>query len=466
MKRFIVSITFILCVVGIFLRAWNFWYFPVGGETQDEMAWSILGSSIIQTGKPVSWSYFAGYEKVGELRAGVDGAQFPLVAPALDHPPLFALIPGAVLSILGKQWDVLPSLKLVRTPMILLGTINLILFAYWQKRRNVLPSEKHVSLLLFATLPAVVFLSRLVVAENLLVTLLLSGLVVSTFRQGKWKKYVWFLILALLPLVKVSGAAIALAFIAWLWLKRGDTAQKKLWLWALSGFVTGTLLWFGYAAYFDFSLFMQVQLQQAQRDTGLLTLLSTQLSSMVLVEKVFADPWLILSWISAFIWFSQKKHDDSEKLISLLFLSQIAFLFVSVGEHTVHGWYRIPLWPLFCVMLSRWLFEVWENRNWVSLAWVWLWFGSLIRLAIFQVAGNVMFAWQGILGKMWLLVAGLFTGVSLLPDFKRKIQDQVWLGVAVVSLSIILLCHIGIIMSIEHQKYWEDVLYWEQGLRP
>lgn len=466
MKRWFFSATFLLCVLGVFLRGWNFWYFPVGGETQDEMAWSILGSSLLQTGQPVSWSYFSGYQKVGELRAGVDGAQFPLVAPALDHPPLFSLIPGLVLRITGVAWDVLPSLKLVRAPMVLLGSVNVLLFALWQKRRSVLQSEKHVSLLLFATLPAVVFLSRLVVAENLLVTFLILGLLLFTLREEPWRKIAWFFTLAAFPLIKVSGIAIALAFLSALWLARDEKGQRGLWKWALSGLLGGLLVWFAYAAVYDFSLFWQVQSQQAQRDTGMLTLISTQLTSMVLVEKVFADPWLILSWVSAFVWFAQKKQDASDRLISLLFLSQLAFVFVSVGEHTVHGWYRIPLWPLFCVMLARWMYEVWESRNWISLAWLWLWFSSLLRLSILHVFGNALFVWQSTVGKVWLIIAGLFTGLAFLPDLKRKTGNMLWNGVALVSLLILVLCHVGIIMSIQHQTYWEDVLYWEQGLRP
>lgn len=465
MKRGFWAITVALCLFGIFLRAWNFWYFPVGGETQDEMAWSLLGSSITQTGRPVSWSYFAGYEKIGELNAGPNGAVFPLVAPALDHPPLFSLIPGLTLTLLGEKWDQLPSLKLVRAPMILLAALNLVLFAAWQWRRGVNPNEKVLALLLFATLPAVVFLSRLVVAENLLVTVLLAGLLALSFLKGTWRSHVWFALMAFLPLIKVSGLAIALGFITILWLRRKEKNQTALWRWALAGLIAGVAAWFAYAGYFNFGLFWQVQSQQAARDTGLLTLISSQLLSFTLVEKVFLDPWLVLGWISAFIWFSQKENSGENREISLLFLVQIAFIFVSVGEHTVHGWYRIPLWPLFAVMLSRWFYDIWERRSWLSLAWIWLWLASLLRLAVFHLFDNAMFTLQSILSKVWLLISGSFVAASLV-QLPKKMNEKFWLALGVAGCLILLLCHTAIIMRIEHQRYWEDVLYWEQGLRP
>lgn len=465
MKRSFLAVVVALSLFGIFLRAWNFWYFPVGGETQDEMAWSILGSSLTQTGRPVSWSYFAGYEKIGELNAGENGAVFPLVAPALDHPPLFSLIPGLTLTLLGESWNVLPSLKLVRAPMILLGAFNLVLFAFWQWRRGVSLSEKGLALLLFATLPAVVFLSRLVVAENLLVTILLIGLNLLTFTKETWRKYAWFGALALLPLIKVSGVAIALGFVTILWLQRAEKNQKKLWLWALGGFVTGVFAWLAYAGYFNFGLFWQVQSQQATRDTGLLTLLSSQLISFTLVEKVFTDPWLVLSWISAFVWFSKKEQSSEDRNLSLLLMAQVAFLFLSVGEHTVHGWYRIPLWPLFTVMLARWIAEIWERKHWLSLAWLWLWLASLLRLAVFQTFDNLMFVWQSLLSKIWLMISAIFVGASLI-EIKKKWNEKLWLWMAIAGCVILIACHTAIIMRIEHQRYWEDVLYWEQGLRP
>jgi hypothetical protein len=464
-KRSFLALFVILCLFGAFLRSWNFWYFPVGGETQDEMAWSLLGSSLVQTGRPVSWSYFAGYEKVGELSAGENGAVFPLVAPALDHPPLFSLIPGVTLSILGKSWDQLPSLKLVRAPMVVLAVINLMLFAFWQWRRGVSVNEKGLALLLFATLPAVVFLSRLVVAENLLVSVLLVGLTLLTFAKEHWRKYAWFVLLASLPLIKVAGIPVALGFITVLWLQRAEKNNKGLWLWASGGLLAGILGWIGYSAFYDLGLFLQVQSQQAARDTGLLTLISSQLLSFTLVEKVFADPWLVISWVSAFVWFSQKEQSTEDRTVSLLFMSQTAFLFLSVGEHTVHGWYRIPLWPLFTVMLARWISEIWERRNWLSLAWLWLWMASLLRLTVFQIFDNLMFTWQSMLSKLWLLIAGGFVGASLI-EMKKKLSDKVWLWMALAGFFVLIVCHTAIIMRIEHQRYWEDVLYWEQGLRP
>lgn len=463
MKKLFAVALGVLFLLGSLLRLWNYWYFPVGGETQDEVAWSLLGSSLVQTGKPVSWSYFAGYEKFGELRAS-DDAVFPLVAPVLDHPPLFALLPGMTLTLLGEAWNVIPSLKVVRLPVVLLSVVNLALFFYWQKRRKITENEKVVALILFATLPAVVFLSRMVVAENLLVTGLLAGMILQTFQKGNWRRWAWFLLLALFPMTKVAGIPLALGFVTSFWVHRAQKENKKLWLWALAGLSMGVFSWFVFSASYDWGLFIQVQTQQAQRDTGLLTLLSSQIMSMVLVEKVFVDPWLFISWASACIWFSQKRMDQESQSISLIFLAQVAFLFLSVGEHTVHGWYRIPLWPLFTVMIAQWFTRIGKDASWFSFTWLWLILGALVRLCLFPVLGSQIYEWQALLGKIWLSFAGFFVFCGV-ASISKETEMRTWKGIVITSLILLIVLHTAIIVNIKHKDYWQDALYWEQGIR-
>ncbi len=467
MKRYMLWFLVGSFVLGSFLRAWNFWYFPVGGETQDEIAWSLLGSSLLQTGEPVSWSYFSGYESVGELTSTDGGARYPLVAPALDHPPLFSLIPGVTLSLLGKAWNEIPSLKLIRAPMVLLSILNLGLFIFWQLRRKVSENEKAVSTLLFATLPAVVFLSRLVVAENLLVTLILLCFILRTYDFGKWRNFLWFALLWMFPLIKASGLALGVGVIAFLWLERKEKKKNSLWLFASAGFFFGMISWILYAGLYDLSLFWQVQFQQAQRDTGLLTLFSSQMLPSVLVEKVFLDPWLLLSWMVPVFWFMGEngKKDSEDRSVSLLFFTQVAFILLSVGEHTVHGWYRIPLWPLFTVMIARWLTQIWEKKSLFSLAWFLILMSPLVRLIALSVLGSEMFAWQDLLVKIWMVCVGAVVGLSFLT-LSARMQNIFWRFAAILVSILFVLGHTLVIMQVNHQRYWEDVLYSEEGHRP
>jgi len=82
----------------------------------------MLGASIIQEQQPTSWSYFGAYQDYIYQDNGEDKA--PWVRPDVDHPPVFSLIPGFFHSLKGS-WDQIPSIKLIRFPMVLIGTINI-----------------------------------------------------------------------------------------------------------------------------------------------------------------------------------------------------------------------------------------------------------------------------------------------------------------------------------------------------
>jgi len=52
----------LILLAAFFLRVWQYYDFPIGGETADESAWTLLGASLIQERVPTSWSYFLPYE--------------------------------------------------------------------------------------------------------------------------------------------------------------------------------------------------------------------------------------------------------------------------------------------------------------------------------------------------------------------------------------------------------------------
>lgn len=451
-------------LLGSFLRAWQYWAFPVAGETQDEVAWSLLGSSLLQTGQPVSWSYFKGYTVLKIVDQGF--GEVKLVAPALDHPPLFSLLPGSILTILGKSWEAWPSMKVIRFPVVLLSLLNLGLFYYWLFRTNLASSGKVLAALIFTTAPSFVFLSRLVVSENLLVTWVLCIVIASNVKR-RWKSWFWGLLLFVLPLTKISGGAIGAAVVGWLWMER-DTRGKEFW-WALAGLAGGFLGWMVYAAAFDISLFWHVQLQQSQRDTGFLTLFSSQFFAPTLVEKVFSDFWISLGWFAGFAWVAQQvigaKISKTDRLILYLFLAQLAFIALSVGEHTVHGWYRIPFLPLFAYFFGALWQSIHDRRSWLGMAFSFLLISFVWRLGLWTVLGTEMYAWQNVLNRVWLLIAGAVAGVETLKVSART-ERFIWGAVIGFVGVLLLITHGVIITSITQDTYWQDELYLEQGLRP
>jgi hypothetical protein len=447
-------------IVGAGLRAWQYWYFPVAGETQDEVAWTFLGAGLIQTGQPVSWSYFQGYEVIKTIE--YQGANFPLVKPALDHPPLFSFLPGSVHTLWGNNWDSLPSIKQIRLPMVILSVLNLGLFIWWVVRTSSQRVFQLVAVVLAATVPSIVFLSRLVVSENLLVTWLLLILLFSTTRLEGWQKYAWVAIHACLPLTKISGLAIWGGSLVANWLERNSRVRKL----TVLGGLLGIGLLFIYVALFDWSLFWQVQTQQAQRNSGLLTLFSTWWWEPSLVEKVFGDIWnqiglmamLLLAWQQTL-----GKRNRMKTLVILLFIAQLAFLLLSTGEQTIHGWYRIVFWPLWVYTIAVLVDQAWQQRQYWALGIAWLLLAPVLRLGMVYSFGAGFFPWQANISKAWLGLAGLAIMTVFLPEkLRQQSQKHLWITLGI----IIVIAHMTTITMITHELFWQDALYLQTGIRP
>lgn len=450
-----------ICILGMFLRLFQYWDFPVFGETQDEFAWTFLGSSLLQKGEPTSWSYFAPYTQ--KEHVVLRGESYWFVTPALDHPPLFSLIPGLASTLKGTAWKDFPSIKVVRFPMVIIGSANVVLLAWWLYRATGKTLVTLASTAVLATAPSMVFLSRLAVSENLLLTWLLLILVSSTFT--KVPRWITFVIHMALPLTKISGLAIGVGSAVALY------QRKKDWKSAALGVVFGVFALCLYAWAFDWQLFLAVQLQQSQRDAGLLTFFLTQLWSNVLVAKPFTDTWITLGWwsaLGAIFWKKAPKEwrsTDAWATWQYLFLAQLAFLALSVGEHTVHGWYKIVFFPFFALGIGMAVQWVVSQKHWLGLASSIIIFAATIRSGLFYFFGPPFFELQSLINKAWYFLAGstiLPTVVSLPKTLERNIWRTAWLILTVV----VIVCNCVLIFSITHQEYGQDALYLDEGIRP
>lgn len=447
-----------LVLLGSGLRVWRYWEFPIAGETQDEAAWTMLGSSLLQTGRPTSWSYFGGYETLEVIERGAD--KFRLVRPALDHPPLFGLVPGLAQTLTGQAWRETPSIKLVRFPLIALGIFNLALFAYWLYR---LPGGalstlgRLVALGIFATAPSLVFLSRLVVSENLLVTWILL-LLIAAERWRSLDRWLAALALVALPLTKISGLAVSAGFIWSAWL-----LEPKLRRWVVLSAALGGVLLLLYVVAIDWRLFLTVQSQQAQRATGWLTIFTSQLWKPTMVDKVTGDVWVSLGFLAAFAWLLRPVKQAAQRRLSILFLAQLAFIALSVGEHTFHGWYRIVLFPFFAYFLGFFGARIWENRQTVGLALAWILAMPVFRLGLLSLLGPAMHDWQNLGSKLALGLAGSSVVSDGLPDKWRR---RAWYGLGALLVLALLSSNILAVIFWRDQTYWQDALYLEQGIRP
>jgi len=372
MKKMWQHKTIILILLLAFsLRFYKYGQFPVVGETMDEYAWTFLGSSLIQDRMPTSWSYFDAYQTYTLFR--FQGAKFRMVQPVMDHPPLFSLIPGFfhLIQSLGN-WRETPSMTAIRFPMILLGTINVWLF-YQLAKKFFAGKWLIFSTLIYATTPSFVFASRLVVAENLLVTWLLAMLILLFEKVDKRQLGLIFLISLLASLTKVSGIIIPVVAILF------SLANKKYQIGkvALLGLVLGWILFAVYGFAFDWSIFMKVIFSQSNRDIGLSTLANRLFLHPVIVEKTVLNGWNILGVFSLLLPFGQKQ--EKWQKISLSIVSILGFTALFVGESTFHGWYDYLLFPLMALCLTLLWQLIIENREVLLFCFVWLFYLPLFR---------------------------------------------------------------------------------------
>jgi len=439
-KHFFLFILIIL--LAFFLRFFNYSYFPIGGETADESAWAFLGASIIEEGQPTSWSYFKPYSDNNYIYQSREGLA-PFVRPALDHPPLFSLLPGFAHS-LKNNWDSFPSIKLIRFPMIFLGTINVALLfiladKYFKKKRWV-----YLTGLIYATAPSFVFSSRLVVAENLLVTWTLLALIL--LRPEKWKfRYVLLLLVgALAVLTKVSGIVIPISIFAYgLAIKDKKAIMAGVW-----GLIAGILLFALWGAFFNWQLFVDIMMGQSARDIGLATLHHRFFLHPGIIEKIFFDGWIIFGLIASFI--SLYKNKKTFLALNTFIIFNLLFILATSGENTYHGWYDYMLYPLFVAAIVDNLKRIFKKDNYKIFGLMWI-----MLLPLFRVA-SVHGGWSeqvSSLGFRVVMVLGFVPyGLSLIAPkvSKKHINIFMW-----ILFGILILTNIYVITVFTQENYWE-----------
>lgn len=437
-----------IVLLAFFLRMFRYDYFPVGGETADESAWTMLGSSLIQTGKPASWSYFAPYKDYIVRERGNEGGpkEAPIVSPALDHPPIFSIIPGFFHS-LKYNWQNDPSIKLIRLPMVFLGTINVFLVFLVSKKFFKSEKEAFLATILYATAPLFVFSSRLVVAENLLVSFVLITLL-QLFSKDRPKRMLWLVGFSVFAvLTKVSGVVVPLTVI----LSGIALSEKKVWKAGIIGLCVGIGAFFLYGLMFNFHLFWMVQTSQAGRDLGLATIQNRFFLHPTIVSRTFFDGWEILGLFSLFSLLAFKNKERNERVFSLAFVTNIVFIVLSVGETTFHGWYNYVLYPFFAIGITWILTKVMKEKLYVLFGFVWLLLlpllrMSLLHLGIYEDTSNIILRCISILGFIPF-------GFQTLKKIKFARVSFICLLLMILSANILT------VLKFNQHDYWESDEY-------
>jgi len=427
-------------LAALILRWWQYELFPIGGETADESAWALLGSSLIQEGVPASWSYFGVYENY-HYQEGIFNA--PVVRPALDHPPLFSLLPGAAHS-LKNYWLSHPSIKLIRAPMVLLGAVNAGLF--WLVVKQIFAEKKwqFLATALFVTIPTLVFSSRLVAAENLLITFVLIALWLVNQRSQTWTNKALIAVSALAVLTKISGLIIPGSLIVYGLLVGRKPLVRSAIIGGLVGFGSFVL----YGAYYNWELFTKVFLAQSSRELGLVTLQNRLFFNPTVVRHVIFDGWKTLGLFSVFVWLSQANKDKKLLFVHLFTVLGLAFIAITAGEDTIHGWYDYLLWPTLVIGMTTVLRKAYLANDGIIFGLSWLMVLPVGRLALIFLD-----QYAALSNTTVRLLVGLGFVPLILQAFRQKRAIQLTMAALIILLLVV---NVVAVLSITQAAYWEQ----------
>lgn len=410
MKRniLILFIGFLIALLGFFLRLQKFESFPPAGDTLDELKSAFSGVNLIQLGIPKSWSWFDEYGNFPVTH--IRNADFRIVEPWFDEPPLFGLIIGSYA--ISKGMDSLEKIDAgaLRYPMLKLAALNIFLlfFLIFILKR---PVEAILASLIYATEPTMVLGSRLPVAENLIVTTSLITLILTVlyFNKGKW----W--ILALASVVAASSIQLkstgifvpgALILILISFKKFKETSMALIFL------IISLAAWFFYGYIYNFQLFLTLISVSSGRELLQPTNIINLFEVFRIGEKTMSvDGWIVWGWVAVVVYsFIDKRENKLNKLILPVTLGSYLIFFMIMSGH-LKGWYRLPFYPFLSWASAVLFIETFRNpRLLLSI------FFLSIPVASSYIYGTGEYYWNAFDKKVFQIVFPLMLLPSMLYE--------------------------------------------------
>lgn len=461
-KSFILNLRstyFLFCLIvilAIFLRVQGLGQYPLKGETLDEYFWTFLGSSLIQEHKPTSWSFFE-HPNRSSVKIQDLGYELPIVSPNLDHPPLFALIPGSIQAYYSNSWQKPIPLEILRIPMVILALINLILF-YKVLRLEFSENWSLFGMLVYAVTPTIVFANRIIIAENLILTIILSSiLLLYSNLSTKKKNYGWILIGAVSILTKFTTIPFTAAFALDLYLQK-----RKEYLYLILGSILGSLIALAYYLHFGFNIFLETQSQQLQnRSPGFATFYLMNFLKPEIVNTLFLDGIIMLATTALFFIIFSKIQSKILNTIKIIVIFYLVFLSYSVGETThlfngqvnggsIYGWYKYPLFPFLIFSLTWLIKKFYEEKNRFGYILLCLFLLTELRLFVIHTFDiNIETGLPNYLIRCSLISVFLSAAVPL------KYFKYVYFGM----LAIFIILAIGVCLHLDPSKLILDANY-------
>ncbi len=356
-QYFLFTIFLLLIALTSFnLRSFNYSKIPLPGESMDEYSYSWVGLSLIKLGFPIGFSGIGGYPKTEYHYINVDnvfqstakGNPFPINYPWFDHPPLLGIFSGGYAYLKGARIFEETSSTLIRKPMLVLGTLTILLTSLYALLIFG-KIEAVIVALIYTISPLTIISSRMVQGENGFIPFFLLSLILLLLYKKKDKKV--FLILSaclagLCLLFKISGIVSILTGITFLIYWHKDNRKKLANSLAIFGFISLSFLLFfiTYGLSFDPNLFWTIFSQNSKRYYGLgVNAIYDLISNSKITNlKYLTDGWYFAGWISFLVLIFNSSKEKIFYITTPILVYLAVYLFFGSEPY---GWYRFPFLP-------------------------------------------------------------------------------------------------------------------------
>jgi 4-amino-4-deoxy-L-arabinose transferase-like glycosyltransferase len=327
---------------------------PLFTDDLDEIQFAWAGLNLIQHGDPITWSYYPGYPAYHAFTAF--GVTVPVVQHWMDHPPLYSLIIGGWVWLLGARDMTGFNAVEVRLVPVVCSTLTVPL-VHLLGRRFIGAGPAMVGALLLASAPAAVLLGRVAEPESAQAVLLLVALLLTLRalegRAGAVTVAALLVIVVAAPLMKVTGIAIAGICAVIL-------AASGRWRLAgalVAGAAAALLLFVVYGAIIDWAQFLRTWGVQASNRISVMSAYDF-IAAPAGLNRRLRDGWWLLGWVGLGL-LAARRLGRRELFLVWPAVAYAAVMLVMAGEKEVeqYGWYRVIVYPQL-YLAAGWL--AWE----------------------------------------------------------------------------------------------------------
>ena len=397
--------------LALLLRLHDYTSAPLFTDTADELQFTWAGLNLILHGDPITWSLpFVGYSSYTPFDAF--GAHFTLVHHYLEHPPLFSLLMGGWVWLLGDRSMSETVAAQVRIPPIIFSSLC-VLLAYLLGRRLLGRRPALIGAALLAVTPAAILFGRVAETESLIAVLLLTSLILTLRltdgRAGTWTVAALLGCALAAPLAKLSGVAVG-SICAAILLMDG---RWRLALASVGVAAAAVGLFVLYGAILDWHNFLLGFQSQSGNRSGVLAGLDF-ITAPAGMNRRLRDGWWILGWIGvAAVCLTGSRR--RQLYIAWPAAAYAATMMVMVGEPQAaqFGWYKWAVYPEVYLAAGWLVYEAVRQRSLPLL--------TVVLVLGFATATNW---WLGGLDQAW--VPSPYLLVVILAAFLAPIALAGW----------------------------------------